>query len=625
MRESTHIPLPRILVVDDQIGNPRKKLQDPFMADLNLVEPRPHQRPRALQDFGTGSVPLGEVEFHSGQQDDGHRVSNDIEGTMNWIAQRMDDRSEGRPALIVLDLQFDEGAWDGPTLVPTDSEPDEPFGLTLLRAMADRWPDVERPGRTVLPVVIFSAIPRSNIEHELHRLGVRGFFQRKPDHVERHNTHAPAFAACLMRHGLISGGLTLRQDTSQWEKMRHGLFGTSLRFLSCLRDARRAVLCADASLRTESGDSRIPTILLLGESGTGKTSFARYVAEIAGRHNRFGLIDAAAIPDSLMESEAFGHVKGAFTGATDKRTGIFEQFSGGVVFLDEIGEMSRTTLNKLLTAVRERQIRPVGDNEMRPVKNVLFISATNHQLEAEVSRGDFPADLFYRIGQHIIRLPALRDRAEDILPLFKEFVHRENTAAKGVAKRFENEGELESALLARPWPGNVDELARVASRIAGIEKPELTFIGASDLRTDDGHSPSPDANGGHQRVAVWNGSRPAERNGDLTERRDLLQIVEQIERAEIEDSPYALAELGPRLLRSFGTLLARILGAEIERGGPTKAMRDLFRSIYEVPTTNYAYTRLRDLQILFKWEASQLPAALNSALDKAGSKVKRKI
>jgi two-component system nitrogen regulation response regulator GlnG len=201
------------------------------------------------------------------------------------------------------------------------------------------------------------------------------------------------------------------------------------------------------------------TVLLLGESGTGKELVARAIYQHSRRSSGpFLAINCAAIPEQLLESELFGHEKGAFTGADRTRIGKFEQCSGGTLFLDEVGAMSPVTQSKLLRLVQERQFERLGSNQTLQ-SDVRLIAATNSDLEDLVTRGLFRADLFYRLSVFTIKLPPLRERTGD-LPLLVEHFVRRFSRELGMETRFVAPEVVE--ILGRyPWPGNVRELQSV--------------------------------------------------------------------------------------------------------------------------------------------------------------------
>jgi len=213
------------------------------------------------------------------------------------------------------------------------------------------------------------------------------------------------------------------------------------------------------------------TVLITGESGTGKEVIARAVHRASPRAGAaFIGVNCAAIPESLLESELFGHVRGAYTGANADKAGLFEQADGGTLLLDEIGEMPLALQTKLLRVLQEGEIRRVGDERSRLV-DVRVLAATARDLAAEVDAGRFREDLFYRLHVVSIHLPPLRERREDIAPLARHFAARLGT-------RLGNPVALSEAALAwleaQPWPGNVRELENAIERAAVLSgKPVL--------------------------------------------------------------------------------------------------------------------------------------------------------
>jgi len=211
------------------------------------------------------------------------------------------------------------------------------------------------------------------------------------------------------------------------------------------------------------------TVLLLGESGTGKSQLARYV-HYQGRRAAGPLVEVhcAALPETLLEGELFGHEKGAFTGATQRRAGQLAAADGGALFLDEIGEIPPATQVKLLRFLQERRFVPLGATEERRV-DARVISATNRDLEAAVRAGAFREDFYYRLNVFAIRVPALRERREDVLPIAERFLAaRGHDPAKLAA-------DARQRLLAHPWPGNVRELENALERA-------LILAGDGDVR-----------------------------------------------------------------------------------------------------------------------------------------------
>jgi transcriptional regulator with GAF, ATPase, and Fis domain len=203
------------------------------------------------------------------------------------------------------------------------------------------------------------------------------------------------------------------------------------------------------------------SVLILGESGTGKELVAQSIHHISSRRSKpFVAVNCAALPANLIESELFGHERGAFTGAIDKRIGKFEQGNEGTVFLDEIGELPLELQVKLLRVLQEKEIEPIGGQKRKV--NVRIIAATNRNLDHEISMGRFRVDLYYRLNVFPITLPPLRERKEDIVTLANHFINiyarKENKAIIGVANH------VIQSMLNYHWPGNIRELENLMAR-----------------------------------------------------------------------------------------------------------------------------------------------------------------
>jgi two-component system response regulator HydG len=204
------------------------------------------------------------------------------------------------------------------------------------------------------------------------------------------------------------------------------------------------------------------TILIQGESGTGKEVIARYIHQLSLRaEGPFLSINCGALPESLLESELFGHVKGSFTGAVKDKSGLFTAAAGGTFFLDEIGETTPATQVKLLRVLQHREVIPVGATEAVPI-DVRLLAATNRDLEEEIKRGAFRSDLFYRLNVIALHLPPLRDRRDDIPMLVEWFLHRTAEARSEPPKQL-SPAAVE-ALQSFNWPGNVRELENALER-----------------------------------------------------------------------------------------------------------------------------------------------------------------
>jgi len=216
------------------------------------------------------------------------------------------------------------------------------------------------------------------------------------------------------------------------------------------------------------------SVLILGESGTGKEKVAHAIHALSSRKNKpYIAVNCSAIPSTLIESELFGYEKGAFTGATEKRKGRFEQAEGGTVFLDEIGELPSEMQVKLLRVLQEKEINYIGSNMPKKV-DVRIVAATNRNLEKEVAEGNFRLDLYYRLNVFPITLPPLRDRKSDIVALInffaRKFCAEFQIEFKGISASMTN------AMLAYHWPGNIRELENV------IERSVILNAGNSELQ-----------------------------------------------------------------------------------------------------------------------------------------------
>lgn len=215
------------------------------------------------------------------------------------------------------------------------------------------------------------------------------------------------------------------------------------------------------------------TVLILGESGTGKELIAKALHKLSARTGRMVPVNCGAIPEDILESELFGHERGAFTGAIAAKIGRFQLADGGTIFLDEIGEMSPKLQVKLLRVLQERVVEPVGSTRSVAV-DVRVIAATNKDLRAEVAAGRFREDLYYRLQVVPVNLPALRDRGSDVLTLAEHFLGRAAKNAGRHAMRFSD--EVKSRLLTHAWPGNVRELENLVERLAILTDGDVVNV-----------------------------------------------------------------------------------------------------------------------------------------------------
>jgi DNA-binding NtrC family response regulator len=244
------------------------------------------------------------------------------------------------------------------------------------------------------------------------------------------------------------------------------------------------------SLLSQVADTRC-TVLITGSSGTGKELAARSLHAGSARSSKpFVAVNSAAIPTNLVESELFGHARGAFTGATSARLGRFGQADGGTIFLDEIGEMELGVQAKLLRLIQDGELYAVGDETPHKV-DVRILAATNRNLEHEVAAGNFRADLYWRLNVIPIEMPSLRDRPADIIPLAEHFLQRANEKHRRRVTGFEP--NVLGLMRAYKWPGNIRELENVIERMVIVKG--AGHLGLSDLPAFVRHPATHAANG----------------------------------------------------------------------------------------------------------------------------------
>jgi DNA-binding NtrC family response regulator len=221
-------------------------------------------------------------------------------------------------------------------------------------------------------------------------------------------------------------------------------------------------------------------VLVQGETGTGKEEVARALHRRSGRRGRLVAINCAALPESLIERELFGHARGAFSGAGPDRPGLVESADGGTLFLDEIGDMPFSLQSRLLRVVQEREVTRLGENRPRKV-DMRVIAATHQPLQELVARGAFREDLLYRLDEVRVRVPALRERGDDVLLIAHHVLKQEGRKARGFTQK------ATEALRGHPFPGNVRELVSRVRRAALLAPGEL--IGVEDLELGADASP----------------------------------------------------------------------------------------------------------------------------------------
>ncbi|MDI2591745.1 sigma-54 dependent transcriptional regulator [Pseudomonas sp. N3-W] len=309
-------------------------------------------------------------------------------------------------------------------------------GPQLLAEIKNRFPQ--------LPVIVMTAYSTVKNAVQSMRNGAFDYIAKPFDIDELDITVSKA----LQFRDILKDNQRMRAELDEHQQI-DSLVGDSPSF--------RQVLQAVDSVRESNA-----TILLTGESGTGKEMVARAIHKHGNRADKpFVAVNCAAIPEGLLESEMFGHRKGAFTGAVSDRIGRFQQADKGTLFLDEIGEMPLALQAKILRALQERIIEPVGDPRERKV-DVRVIAATNKNLLDAVANKEFREDLYYRLNVFPIPLPALRERLEDIAPLARHFA---NTLGSAAGKRFSGfSPEALQAMASYSWPGNIRELQNCVER-----------------------------------------------------------------------------------------------------------------------------------------------------------------
>ena len=353
-------------------------------------------------------------------------------------------RLAGEPTSIVfLDLQLPDGS-----------------GMELIPEFTSAWPDT--------PVVMITGY--GSVESAVQAMQVGAFTYLEKPFNEGELT-------AVLRNALKTGRLlTQASDRRQREAEDYG-FGAVLAESPAMRSVIEKARAAAASPAS--------TILLLGESGTGKGLLARAIHAASGRAAEpFLTVTCSAIPEHLLESNLFGHEKGAFTDAKETRKGVFEAAHNGTVLLDEVGDMPLALQSKLLGVLEDRVYTRVGSHEERSF-DVRIIAATHRNLEEQTANGDFREDLLYRLNVVPLVIPSLRDRKEDIEPLATSFVQRYNAEfGRGVT---DFAPAARTKLLDYHWPGNVRELRNVIERaMLFVDKPVLD---ADDLTLVSGYRP----------------------------------------------------------------------------------------------------------------------------------------
>src|SRR6266849_54923 len=344
-------------------------------------------------------------------------------------------------------------------VVLTDLRMPNGTGLDVLRAARAADGDV--------PVIVMTAYGSIDEAVQAMKDGAHDFLQKPVDS----NHLLLLVGRALEQARLRTENLLLREE---WSK-RYGfprIIGESEAIKKTVAETQRVA-------QTEA------TVLLLGESGTGKELFARAIHHLSNRRDKpFVAINCAAIPETLIENELFGHERGSFTGAGERRLGKFELASGGTVFLDEIGELPLAVQGKLLRVIEEKAVDRIGGRAPVPV-DVRIVAATNKNLRAAVDKGEFRGDLFFRLAVFPIEIPPLRDRGDDVAMLARQFAAQLGKELRGREATISDAGI--AALRTHRWPGNVRELENAIERACILAddvklEPRDLGLGLEDAR-----------------------------------------------------------------------------------------------------------------------------------------------
>ena len=396
-------------------------------------------------------------------------------------------------------------------------------GMDVLRAAQDCDP--------AMPVIILTAYGSVADAVAAMREGAFDFIQ-KPIDLERLRH---LLERAIERQQLLRENLVLKEEYSR----RFGfprIVGEHPAMQAAAREMQRIAVTGS-------------TVLLLGESGTGKELFARAIHQLSARASRpFLALNCAAIPETLLENELFGHEKGAFTGAAGPKPGKFELAHGGTVFLDEVAELPPAAQGKLLRAVEEHTVDRLGGAKSISV-DVRVVAATNCDLQAAVDAGAFRRDLYYRLAVVPIHIPPLRQRGEDVLLIAEHLLERFRHELR--KPRLKLTPDAIAALQAHSWPGNVRELQNALERAAILNDAEIRasdLVLAANVRASAAAAAAVDLNGSLPQVCS--------------------QAVRSVERAKIEatlrECGWNKAQAAQRLGISYKTLLSKIHAYELD-------------------------------------------------------------
>ncbi len=362
---------------------------------------------------------------------------DDDPGLLRLLSIRLNAAGYGVRAVQSGEIALEAVETQRPDLVITDLRMDRMDGMQLLDELNRRC--------TGLPVLILTAHGTIPDAVSATQEGAVAFLTKPVDKT--------SLLDQVERALQLNGGRKLARS---W---RAGIISRSATMEELLNQARRMA-------KTES------SVLISGASGTGKELLARAIHRASERSGEFVAVNCAAIPETLLESELFGHAKGAFTGALRERTGLFEHASRGTLFLDEIGDMPLSLQAKLLRVLQERRVRPVGSNTVLPI-DTRVISATNQDLDAAMRDGSFREDLYYRLNVLELQMPTLAERREDI-PVLVAHKLEDLANETGVTKRF-SPGSVELLMVAE-WPGNVRQLFNLVEKTVALSASPVISV-----------------------------------------------------------------------------------------------------------------------------------------------------
>ncbi len=520
--------LPKVLVIDDIYGRTfpdrRNKDREDLCVRMGLKDITNDEEGKGAPE--TIPNPLAEVVFCRGQVETEGRVENDLPGTLEVVRKGWEQCP--RWALVFLDLQFKTGriGLDGePQGRPSDSDPASYFGLTILENL---WRDFSLRD---IPVVILSAMNRNAIEQRFADHGVLDFIDKTEINREK-------LSALLMTYGLLED---------------EHIIGHSLPLLKCLREARK---------RSRRGNDNI---LILGETGTGKELLAQYIHRQSQKDGKYITLFTQGVPETLIDDRLFGHVKGAFDGATREEPGAAELADYGTLFIDEFGDIPAGIQTKLLRLLDKniREAQRIGSQKVKKL-DLQVVMATN-RLDI-LSSGDFRQEIVSRIeADNPILLPPLRERAEDI-PLLVEFFVKKYEGKYNAASRGVSEEALEE-LKSYSWPRNVRELENVIDnavfnypRLKYLSKSHLNF-GASSATLQNSHSVYSTPTQSEIQTAISHVPSPETQESPIP--RDIDFLVKGLDTYDFDGNYVDLHGRLPDIQRAYARFLARYLRAAL--------------------------------------------------------------